>query len=1163
MGLIALLALLMCATGMQMLPKPLSSGGYGFGAIVGGTACCLLVFLRCSSCFWRHAGQYFAKQGSAVQTNRPRDNGAKARQQPPTQPPLSTVPLNGLGQWINGDTLKPLANGVFASGTVERMVRNASTVFVVGSFQWTRCKVRSCGNSDSSGFSDRRVLRNLALYDFGSSKWSGVGLGCAGYIRDVHVYGDTVLIGGNFSQCFNEPGVGSNTVVFTKNVASWTKKGGWVDLGGERFVGQVTSVTRDPKTGFIYAVGSSTGSQPDPFVFLQVFNGAHWAVVSQLSVSIGTNSFNVVRCYGDWVYVGGSFPQFGNDRASNVVALSTLDLSVDTLNSGVSGPVYDIVQYSDGSIIVGGDFDTANAPVPTAVHNLAIYSKTQERWDAFGDFHSAPDKTWQVRSLDSLPDGALVAAGYFGSVGNGTVVNNIAVFTEGKWEAVGEPNSDAPLAPFTVYSAVFTGQDEVLAFGYSGSTNDNILASYLQSEGWVFELQALLETGTVGCAAVSEKHGLVIGGSFVSNGTAAVRSLAIWNDTMIVPLGTGVLGQVNGLDFVNDWLYVVGAFRVQGDTRGRVFARLDMPLQKWEYPELPPGSDFLSFDPFRCVHSVGKLVFVGGSFSFPQTNTSNKADMLTVYIDEDGSFGTIAPGATVEWSPKSTILALADNSTHLFVAGAFRVMTDFGVFYNLACLDIIENQWVDMAKTCDSEALCAYDYVNSVAWINGALYVGGNFSYIGSGEIRTQVNNVAYLVGHTWKAVGPGLPGSIVSSVAVFNTTGAVMMAGEGSGPSVVVVAAGNGLLSIYSEENGDWEALDPGWTFRVSDVLVVLPFYFAQPLLAQPWAAYAIALAVLMAAFCVVGLIIVIILMRRRGRSGHLVEYSLLDVSTQLDDDAWLVDYESLKIHNPPIGKGAYSVVNRAVLKGTVVAVKTFVGQDYYGDIRADFNREIALLTRLRHPNIILFIGACRTPLCIITELAERGCLYDVIHQTPEEMTWARIKSIALDSCRGLAYLHNQTPPLLHRDLKSANVLISESFVAKISDFGIAKRLAIHTMTMRVGTTRWMAPEVLTNKGSTTAYSLGSDVYSFAVVVWEMLTLQLPWGKVSFDHQIEDRVTAGEHLPIPDATPQSYRTLMENCFNFDAQQRPPFTQLIFDIDSIPYIEGSPERDLQ
>jgi hypothetical protein len=180
----------------------------------------------------------------------------------------------------------------------------------------------------------------------------------------------------------------------------------------------------------------------------------------------------------------------------------------------------------------------------------------------------------------------------------------------------------------------------------------------------------------------------------------------------------------------------------------------------------------------------------------------------------------------------------------------------------------------------------------------------------------------------------------------------------------------------------------------------------------------YGIILLALMCAIIVVGFIVVIFLMRKQRM--HKRDYTLLDVTVGVGQDGtssdWLIDYDSLTIFNPPIGKGAYSVVNRGVLKGTVVAIKTYMGNDYFGDLKADFQHEIALLTRLRHPNIILFIGACRNPLCIVTELAERGCLYDVIHQTPEEMTWARIRSIAIDSCRGLAYLHNQVPPILHR---------------------------------------------------------------------------------------------------------------------------------------------------
>jgi serine/threonine protein kinase len=116
--------------------------------------------------------------------------------------------------------------------------------------------------------------------------------------------------------------------------------------------------------------------------------------------------------------------------------------------------------------------------------------------------------------------------------------------------------------------------------------------------------------------------------------------------------------------------------------------------------------------------------------------------------------------------------------------------------------------------------------------------------------------------------------------------------------------------------------------------------------------------------------------------------------------------------------------------------------------------------------------------------------------------------------------------------------------------------------MTQRVGTTRWMAPEVLRNKAdpSGIAYSLGSDVYSFGIIVWEMITLKLPWGHIPFDFQIEDHVIAGETLGIPDSTPSEYTTIMQACWKFTASERPEFTVLINQIEAIPMIEGRPEE---
>ena len=199
-----------------------------------------------------------------------------------------------------------------------------------------------------------------------------------------------------------------------------------------------------------------------------------------------------------------------------------------------------------------------------------------------------------------------------------------------------------------------------------------------------------------------------------------------------------------------------------------------------------------------------------------------------------------------------------------------------------------------------------------------------------------------------------------------------------------------------------------------------------------------------------------------------------------------WMVSYKDLDIINPPIGKGSFTVVNKAYLKGTLVACKTYL-DDYTSNVVEDFKREVRNLIKLRHPNIVLFIGATNKPLCIITEYATRGCLYDVINQTPHELTLERMKEIFMDCCRGLAYLHSQEEPVLHRDLKSQNILITGNWIAKVADFGISRPAVLQTMTSGVGTTRWAAPEILKHKEQSGGhYTTKADVYSFGVLIWE-----------------------------------------------------------------------------
>ena len=627
-----------------------------------------------------------------------------------------------------------------------------------------------------------------------------------------------------------------------------------------------------------------------------------------------------------------------------------------------------------------------------------------------------------------------------------------------------------------------------------------------------------------------------------------MRSLALWDgEKATLQLGSGIYGKISSMTFVGSNVYAVGRFRLtELSPVDQTFGCFSMVTMSWTFPPLPQAGLLLSDDPFRCIHAIGPILYIGGGFSFPAANTST----IMAYNTTSMLWQDIAPSSESQWRAEGVIFAIENNETHLFVGGSFQLTTaSLGSFFNLACLDLAKNQWVNIAYTCDSADVCAPETIRALSWSGSNLFVGGNFSYIGIGQIRTQVNNVAVLEAGKWKALGLGLATQpVVTLVAVSSLL-----------TNRTVIAGGYFFLKIFAD--GNWKQLDESWDWRVYQIRTLLLYYTTGVYVPPPWPAFGVALAIIMSILIVVGFIIVIFMMRRRVQSSKL-DYSVLDMSSSghqyFDDSVWLIDYHALKIQNPPIGKGAYSVVNRALLKGTVVAVKTFVGADYFGDIRADFTHEIALLMRLRHPNIILFIGACNEPLCIVTELAERGCLLDVIHQSPEEMTFMRIKSLSLDAARGLAYLHNQAPPILHRDLKSVNILVSESFVAKVSDFGIAKRLAVHTMTHRVGTLRWTAPEVLANN----TYSLGSDVYSFGVILWEMMSLTLPWPSLSFDHQIEDRVTSGERLPLSPFWPSKFQDVMVRAWQLNPLARPSFTDLIGLLERLPNLEDSPQREV-
>ena len=145
-----------------------------------------------------------------------------------------------------------------------------------------------------------------------------------------------------------------------------------------------------------------------------------------------------------------------------------------------------------------------------------------------------------------------------------------------------------------------------------------------------------------------------------------------------------------------------------------------------------------------------------------------------------------------------------------------------------------------------------------------------------------------------------------------------------------------------------------------------------------------------------------------------------------------------------------------------------------------------------LRHPNIVMFMGACtKSPgnLAIVLEFCKNNCLWALLQDLRIPLSWEKRYELAIGVAKGMQYLHSFSVPVLHRDLKSLNVLLDEYYTPKIADFGWTRLLA-EKMTLKVGTFQWMAPEVIVSKH----YTEKADVYSFGIILWEIASREPPF---------------------------------------------------------------------
>ncbi|XP_044464096.1 serine/threonine-protein kinase EDR1-like isoform X2 [Mangifera indica] len=257
-----------------------------------------------------------------------------------------------------------------------------------------------------------------------------------------------------------------------------------------------------------------------------------------------------------------------------------------------------------------------------------------------------------------------------------------------------------------------------------------------------------------------------------------------------------------------------------------------------------------------------------------------------------------------------------------------------------------------------------------------------------------------------------------------------------------------------------------------------------------------------------------------------------------------WEIPWEDLQI-GERIGIGSYGEVYHADWNGTEVAVKKFLNQDFSGDALMQFKCEVDIMLRLRHPNVVLFMGAVTHPphFSILTEFLPRGSLYRLLHRPNPLLDEKRRMRMALDVAKGMNYLHTSHPTIVHRDLKSSNLLVDKNWVVKVCDFGLS-RMKHHTFLSSkstAGTPEWMAPEVLRNEQANEK----CDVYSFGVILWELATLWIPWKGLNPMQVVGAVGFQNRRLEIPEDVDPVVAQIIRDCWQTEPHLRPSFAELM------------------
>lgn len=286
--------------------------------------------------------------------------------------------------------------------------------------------------------------------------------------------------------------------------------------------------------------------------------------------------------------------------------------------------------------------------------------------------------------------------------------------------------------------------------------------------------------------------------------------------------------------------------------------------------------------------------------------------------------------------------------------------------------------------------------------------------------------------------------------------------------------------------------------------------------------------------------------------------EFSVISIIPSIYHNWWIDidDYEKID----EIGKGASALVYKARNKktGKIVAMKNFLFRKLNSSAIQSYQREVAVLASVQHYSVLKFVGYSDTnSFCVLTEWMNGGNLYNAIHQqgflSPTDRTIA-----AFDIATAMMHLHSKN--IVHRDLKSLNILLDDNKRIKICDFGFSRFAELQTqMNSRVGTPYWMAPELLTQN---CFYTSKVDVYAYGIVLWELASSETPF-KGADIKTISNKVSVEDLRPsLPKGLNYSMSNLVFQCWDKEPKNRPSFLDIVEMFEANEIIFDGSDKDV-